>query len=132
MPKPILAKLWKAITLALLLSLLAAPFANATVWSDKQDYQPGTVVTIRGDNSEMEINQPPYVDGHLVLVSATNTETGWSGSCQAIVGATIPEEILWQCKPVCSPNRQVLRLPVFLRGPYPGVITIPMATSIFY
>ena len=43
--------LWRAVWLAVMVTMLSTQFVQAAVRTDKDDYSPGSVVTISGDNS---------------------------------------------------------------------------------
>jgi hypothetical protein len=64
------------LTAALLLALTS--IAMAAVWTDQQDYVPGSVVTISGDNSD----GAGYVYSDTVKVDVTGPN-GYTSSCQA-------------------------------------------------
>ena len=75
----------------LVASLLAPLAAHAAVWTDQQDYAPGSVVTISGDSSD----GTGYVAGNPVDV-AVSGPNGWIGSCSA----TVADDELnsWSCQ----------------------------------
>src|SRR6185503_6977737 len=64
--------------------------ALAAVWTDQEDYAPGSVVTIGGNNDEN--GAPGYVAGNAVDV-AVSGPNGWTSACSATVGA----EGAWSC-----------------------------------
>ncbi len=79
----------KITVLIAILALLAVPLvAFAAVKTDQQDYAPGSVVTISGDNS----NDAGYVPGNSVDV-AVSGPNGYGQSCQATVGG----DGTWSC-----------------------------------
>ncbi len=80
--------------LAVALTLLIAPLkALAAVWTDQQDYSPGSVVTISGDNSD----GAGYLAGETVYVDV-NGPNGYTASCEAVAddnGAWSCQVTLW-------------------------------------
>jgi hypothetical protein len=94
MSKNLLSKFWNATTLALVLALLIAPLASAAVWTDKDDYAPGSTVTIFGGNDADGL--PGYKEGDLVNVAV-------SGPSDPAVAASACESVLvgaggsWSC-----------------------------------
>jgi hypothetical protein len=71
----------RAAALACVLTLIPAAAATATVWTDQDDYTPGSVVTISGDNS----NDAGYLPDETVNVSVSGPN-GWTADCDATVG----------------------------------------------
>ena len=65
--------------LALLTALVLAASAGATVWTDQDDYVPGSVVTISGDNG----NAAGYLPGETVRVDVSGPN-GWTATCDAV------------------------------------------------
>jgi uncharacterized membrane protein len=59
-------------SLALMTALVVAAAAGATVWTDQDDYAPGSVVLISGDNS----NAAGYLAGETVPSSSRDRMTG--------------------------------------------------------
>ena len=59
------ATLWRAIWLAVMVTMLSTQFVQAAVFTDKADYSPGSVVTISGDNS----NDAGYLPGETGQVA---------------------------------------------------------------
>lgn len=57
-------KLFNALSLVLMLSMLLTTNVLAAVWTDQADYSPGSTVTISGDNS----NDAGYMEGETVHV----------------------------------------------------------------
>jgi hypothetical protein len=76
-----------ALTAALLLAI--SSIAMAAVWTDQQDYLPGSVVTISGDNSD----GIGYVLGNLVHVDVVGPN-GYESTCDTAVGETGA----WSCQ----------------------------------
>ena len=81
-------------TVVVFISSILAPFAAlATVSTDQQDYAPGSVVTISGDNS----NDAGYLADETVSV-AVSGPNGYSASCEGVAdadGAWICQVTLW-------------------------------------
>jgi hypothetical protein len=87
------SKLWSALSLAIVLALVFAPLGDAAVWTDQQDYVPGSVVTISGDNSD----GAGYLAGEVVIVSVEGPNE-YTSECIAIaddVGAWSCQVVLW-------------------------------------
>jgi len=76
-----------ALTLVLMLALPWA--AMAAVWTDEQDYTPGSVVAIYGDNSD----GAGYLAGETINVSVVGPN-GYSASCDVIAD----ENGAWSCQ----------------------------------
>ena len=82
----------------LIAALMVSAVAGAAVWTDQQDYSPGSVVTISGDNR----NGAGYLAGETVDV-AVSGPNGWTSSCNAVVdhaGA-------WSCQITLDPDPEV-------------------------
>ena len=77
----------------LLLVLTAVP-ALARVWTDQQDYAPGSVVTILGDNNDAD--GANYLAGETVLVQVTGPN-GYASECSATVSDDPAANGLWSC-----------------------------------
>jgi hypothetical protein len=65
--------------LALVTALVLSTAAGAAVWTDQNDYTPGSVVTISGDNS----NAAGYLPGEAVHV-AVSGPNDWTATCDAV------------------------------------------------
>jgi hypothetical protein len=74
-------------SIALLFSLVAS--VSGAVWTDQEDYSPGSVVTISGDNS----NGAGYLPGETVLVEVAGPN-GYTSSCTA----TVADSGAWSCQ----------------------------------
>lgn len=79
-----------AVAIGVVAALAGAAFAQVS--TDQQDYSPGSLVTVSGSNDGN--GDPGYVQGHTVNVAATNTDTGWTGSCSTTITAT---DGSWSC-----------------------------------
>lgn len=78
-----------AFSIAAMIALLFSSVAFASVWTDQQDYSPGDLVTINGDNS----NGVGYMPGESVHVEI-NGPNNYFSSCDAIVD----EFGMWSCQ----------------------------------
>lgn len=87
------------ITAVLVGALVTAAVAFGAVTTDKQDYTPGSVVTISGDNS----NGAGYVAGNAVSVAATADNGPWADSCSA----TVADDGTWSCTVTLSSDPAV-------------------------
>jgi len=87
-------KLWNATTLALVLAMLMAPFANAAVWTDPTDYPPGSVVTIHGNNDADGV--PGYWPGATVnvAISGPYDPAVESSTCENVA---VADDGTWTC-----------------------------------
>ncbi len=77
----------------LLLMALCARTASAMVWTDQQDYAPGSIVILSGDNSD----GAGYLAGETVVVSVSGPN-GYAASCAAVAdetGAWTCQVLLW-------------------------------------
>jgi hypothetical protein len=86
-------KLYSALALTTALLLALTSMALAAVWTDQQDYFPGSPVTISGDNS----NGVGYVPGNSVHVDVAGPNE-YTSACDATVddaGAWSCQVILW-------------------------------------
>src|SRR6266540_2097820 len=79
-----------AISVAVILTMLVSTVALAEVWTDQADYEPGSIVTLSGNNDGN--GAPGYVAGNTVNV-AVSGPNGWASSCTATVGA----DGSWSC-----------------------------------
>src|SRR5689334_12804970 len=70
-------------------ALIAAAVSFGAVTTDQQDYSPGSIVTISGDNG----NGAGYVAGSTVDVAASADNGLWSDACSA----TVAEDGTWSC-----------------------------------
>src|SRR5574341_432521 len=84
-----------AFTLALTLSLLLTTLGLAAVWTDQQDYSPGDIVTIHGDNSD----GAGYEAGETVQVEVSGPN-GYEASCQAVAD----DAGAWSCQVTLFPD----------------------------
>ena len=73
------------------ISLLGAAPAQAAVWTDQQDYSPGSTVTISGDNSD----GAGFLPGETVHVDVTGPN-GYAASCEGI--AANDASAAWSCQ----------------------------------
>ena len=78
-----------ALLLALVMVLAVAAPASAAVWTDQDDYVPGSVVTISGDNSD----GAGYLPGETVVVDIAGPH-GWAAQAAAVVG----DGGAWSCR----------------------------------
>jgi hypothetical protein len=86
-------KLSIALSLAAILAMAIAPFVQAAVWTDQEDYVPGSVVTISGDNSD----GAGYVAGETVHVDVWGPND-YVAACDSMVddnGAWSCQVTLW-------------------------------------
>jgi alpha-tubulin suppressor-like RCC1 family protein len=72
----------------MLLIILISP-ASAAVWTDKEDYQPGEVVTISGDNSD----GAGYLPGETIIVDVQGPN-GYKAACSAVAD----DQGVWSCQ----------------------------------
>jgi len=70
-------KLYIGIAIGLILTLAMGAVANAAVWTPQQDYSPGDIVTIYGDNSD----GAEYLPGETVHVDVSGPN-GYASSCE--------------------------------------------------
>ncbi len=84
-----------AISTALLLALLLTTIGMAAVWTDQQDYSPGDIVTIHGDNSD----GAGYLAGETVHVDVTGPN-GYTATCDA----TANDNGAWSCPVTLWPD----------------------------
>jgi len=75
--------------LVLVTALVLSAAAGATVWTDKDDYTPGSVVTLSGDNG----NAVGYLPGETVHVDVSGPN-GWTATCDAVADAAGA----WSCQ----------------------------------
>jgi len=77
-------KLSVILILAMMLTMVISTVASAEVWTDQEDYAPGSVVTLGGNNDENGV--PGYVEGNSVdvVVSGPND---WTATCSGTVAA---------------------------------------------
>ena len=75
--------------LLLMATLVLPALASAAVWTDQEDYAPGSVVTISGDNSD----GAGWLPGETVHVDVTGPN-GWTGACEGIAD----EAAAWSCQ----------------------------------
>jgi len=80
---------WSLVLGTLVAALMVSAVAGAAVWTDQQDYAPGSVVTISGDNS----NDAGYLPGETVVVSVSGPN-GYEASCEAVAD----ENGAWSCQ----------------------------------
>ncbi|HWQ24311.1 MAG TPA: hypothetical protein VNK94_09430 [Gaiellaceae bacterium] len=73
----------------LVAALMVSAVAGAAVWTDQQDYAPGSVVTISGDNSD----GAGYLAGESVVVNVSGPN-GYEASCEAVAD----ENGAWSCQ----------------------------------
>ena len=86
---------WSLAALMLVL-MLALPWAAlAAVWTDLQDYSPGDIVTIHGDNSD----GAGYLPGETVHVDVSGPN-GYAASCEAVAD----ENGAWSCQVTLWPD----------------------------
>ncbi len=83
-------KLSVILTLAVMLTMIISTVASAEVWTDQEDYAPGSVVTLGGNNDEN--GAPGYVEGNSVDV-AVSGPNGWTAACSGTVAA----DGAWSC-----------------------------------
>jgi len=83
-------KLSVILILAMMLTMVISTVASAEVWTDQEDYAPGSVVTLGGNNDEN--GAPGYVEGNSVdvVVSGPND---WTAACSGTVAA----DGAWSC-----------------------------------
>jgi hypothetical protein len=79
----------RALTLVVVLTLIAPQLVSGTVWTDQADYSPGSVVTISGDNSD----GAGYLPGETVDVNVFGPN-GYAASCSAVTD----EHGAWSCQ----------------------------------
>jgi hypothetical protein len=79
----------RAAVLALVLIAALTAMVSAQVWTDQEDYSPGSVVTISGDNSD----GAGYLPGETVVV-AVSGPNDYAASCEAVAG----EFGAWSCQ----------------------------------
>lgn len=94
MNKKLNKKILGASSLALIFALLFASLASAKVWTELQDYSPGDIVTIYGDNSD----GAGYIAGETVHVDVIGPN-GYQAACEGLAdvnGAWSCDVILWQ------------------------------------
>jgi hypothetical protein len=77
-----------AAVVALLLIAALTAMVSARVWTDQEDYSPGSVVTISGDNSD----GAGYLAGERVAVSVSGPN-GYAATCESMVN----EAGAWSC-----------------------------------
>lgn len=77
------------IVFGLAMVVLLVSIASAAVWTDREDYQPGSVVTISGDNSD----DAGYLQGETVLVDVQGPN-GYTATCSAVAD----EQGAWSCQ----------------------------------
>jgi hypothetical protein len=94
-------RLVRAITLVTALSMLTASVATAAVWTDQEDYAPGSVVTISGDNSNFAEGEG-YLAGETVHVDVDGP-ADWTASCDAIADGAGA----WSCQITLAPDPAV-------------------------
>jgi len=80
---------WSLVVGTLIAALMMSAVAGAAVWTDQQDYSPGSVVTISGDNSD----DAGYFAGESVSV-AVSGPNGFEASC----GAEADTDGVWSCQ----------------------------------
>jgi hypothetical protein len=81
---------WSVVAVATAFFLVVSSSAAfAAVWTDQQDYAPGSVVTISGDNS----NGAGYLPGETVVVNVSGPN-GYEASCEAVAD----ENGAWSCQ----------------------------------
>jgi len=81
---------WSVVAAATAFFLVASSsIAFATVRTDQEDYAPGSVVTISGDNS----NGAGYLPGETVVVNVSGPN-GYEASCEAVAD----ENGAWSCQ----------------------------------
>jgi len=80
---------WRAAVLALFLIVTLTAVVNARVWTDQEDYSPGSVVTISGDNSD----GAGYLAGETVVVDVQGPN-GYAATCEAVAD----EAGAWSCQ----------------------------------
>jgi hypothetical protein len=84
---------WTVTAVVLVLSLVLPWTVLAKVWTDLEDYSPGDIVTIHGDNSD----GAGYLEGETVHV-AVSGPNGYTAACDAVAdtaGAWSCEVMLW-------------------------------------
>lgn len=74
-------------------SLIVPLGAGATVWTDQDDYEPGSVVLISGDNS----NGVGYLAGETVRVEVSGPN-GWTATCEGLAD----DAGAWSCQVTLS------------------------------
>lgn len=82
-------KLMRGLALAAVLALLAVGSGRSATWTDQPDYQPGSVVTISGDNRD----GAGYLPGETVQV-AVSGPNGYTAACQGAAD----EAGAWSCQ----------------------------------
>ena len=80
-----------AIAVATMVAAAGIPMASAAVRTDQEDYSPGSVVTISGDNTDGAAYQP----GETVLVAVAGPN-GYQQSCSGVVGSG--PDARWACE----------------------------------
>jgi hypothetical protein len=80
---------WSLMVGTLVAALMVSAVAGAAVWTDQEDYAPGSVVTISGDNS----NGAGYLPGETVVVNVSGPN-GYAASCEAVAD----ENGAWSCQ----------------------------------
>lgn len=82
-------KLTRPLVVAVSLALLSATAVSATVWTDQEDYSPGSVVTISGDNA----NDAGYLPGETVHVEVSGPND-WTATCDGVAD----DNGAWSCQ----------------------------------
>ena len=77
------------LTLTILIALALSTFGLAAVWTDQDDYSPGSVVTISGDNSD----GAGYLPGETVQVEVSGPN-GYTAACEGVADA----DGAWSCQ----------------------------------
>ena len=90
---------WFLVAAILVASATWAGSAGAATWTDKDDYTPGSTVTILGDNS----NAAGYLVGETVSVEVDGPND-WTAACTALVDATGA----WWCQVTLAEGEQAV------------------------
>ena len=80
---------WALVIGIVVVTAIAVGTAGAATWTDREDYEPGSTVTISGDNS----NGAGYLAGDPVHVDVTGPN-GWAAACDAIAD----DAGAWSCQ----------------------------------
>jgi VCBS repeat-containing protein len=80
---------FRAAVLALIFIVALVSVAGARVWTDQEDYAPGSVVIISGDNSD----DAGFLPGETVIVSVSGPN-GYAETCEAVADAAGA----WSCQ----------------------------------
>ena len=92
--------------IVVLVMTLGAPLNTfALIDTDQDDYTPGSVVTIFGDNSD----GAPYVLDEWVKVDITGPRSESYYHCEAAVVQQESGLLAWSCQVTCSPRRTKVR-----------------------